>query len=198
MTADPEFSIAYMPLHELRPAKRNVKGHDQAGIDQSMQRFGFASTPMIDERTGLLEAGHGRIKTLLDKHWIGGDPPAGIRVREDGEWLVPVQRGWASENDAEAEAYGLADNRLTEVGGWDDTLAEMLESMTETPKGLDGTGFTYDDLERLLPKPSDDDTSPQLNEMLFQVVVECTDELDQREVIEQLEKEGRTVRALSM
>jgi hypothetical protein len=39
----------------------------------------------------------------------GESPPS--RVQEcEGEWMVPVVRGYRSKNDAEASAYLLADN----------------------------------------------------------------------------------------
>ena len=45
--------------------------------------------------------------------------PDGVTVAEDGRWLVPVVRGWASRDDAEALAAGIALNRGPELGGGD-------------------------------------------------------------------------------
>jgi hypothetical protein len=69
--------------------------------------------------------------------------PDGIRVAGDGRWLVPVVRGWASTDDAAAEAYLVASNRLTERGGWDDTgLAAVLTAVQDAdPELLALTGF---------------------------------------------------------
>ncbi|MEU8356488.1 hypothetical protein AB0C27_10810 [Nonomuraea sp. NPDC048882] len=41
-------------------------------------------------------------------------PPEGVKIGDDGVWLVPILRGWTSRSDAEAEAYLVAANRLTE------------------------------------------------------------------------------------
>jgi ParB-like nuclease domain len=49
--------------------------------------------------------------------------------------------------DAEASAINLADNRISDLGTYDDTLlAELLAGIPE----LDGTGYTDEDLDRLL------------------------------------------------
>ena len=93
----------------------------------------------------------------------GTDPPEGIQVSEDGDWLVPVIRGVSFQDEAEAEAYGIADNRLVILGGWDDgKLTEILtELATESDLGLDGTGYDTDDLDDLLSRLG---TSPDLEE----------------------------------
>jgi len=81
----------------------------------------------------------------------GMQPPARIEVR-DGEWYVPVVRGVAFNSDAELEAYLVADNRLVELGGWDDeTLAALLSDLAaEDEELLAATGYDADDLDALL------------------------------------------------
>jgi hypothetical protein len=74
----------------------------------------------------------------------------------------PRLRGWSSRNDAEAEAYLLADNRLTESGGWDD---RELVAMLEDIQAADATLFEaltwsteeLDDLFRLYREDADPD-----------------------------------------
>lgn len=143
--------VDYEPLSQIRAAPRNAKRHDAAGIGSSISEFGFAELPLIDERTGRLVAGHGRIEDLIAKRQAGHEPPDGVRADpETGEWYVPVVRGWASRDDAHAEAYVLASNKLVINGGWDDaTLAEALAAMAEDDL-LALTGFTDADLAGLL------------------------------------------------
>src|SRR5205809_5221565 len=83
----------YVPLSEVRPAPRNPKAHLGDAIRTSIGRFGVAELPLIDERTGRLVAGHGRIDQLTAMRADGQDPPEGVRVAPDGGWLVPVVRG---------------------------------------------------------------------------------------------------------
>jgi hypothetical protein len=146
--------LEYMPLDDLLAARdpHNVKAHDDAGISESIEMFGFTTPPEIDERTGRLVAGHGRVDQLA--HWREhGDvahPPEGIIITDDGDWLIPAVRGWASANDLEARAYMVTNNRLTEAGGWDyQRLADQLTTFNESPMGLP-PGFTADDYQRLL------------------------------------------------
>jgi len=75
-------------------------------------------------------------------HGEGQDAPDGIEVDKAGAWLLPVQRGWASRSDQEAEAFLVAHNRLTEQGGWDE--AELLEILDQF-EGDDLAGLGVDE-----------------------------------------------------
>lgn len=156
--------IEYQPLTEITRAPENPKQHDIGEIHQSMGRFGFTAPPMIDERTGRLVAGHGRLDTLLQRKNAGEMPPVNIDVREDGEWLVPIIRGLSFKTDAEARAYVIADNRLTELGGWDDVgLAGILKGLAEEEGGLIGIGFDGDDVDELLKRVGGDGAGAAAN-----------------------------------
>ena len=155
--------IVFTPLSEIQEADRNVKDHDIGSIHESMNRFGFTSPLLMNEKTGKLVAGHGRIETLKQKKQFNESPPANIQIDEESkEWLVPVIRGVSFKNDEEAQAYLLADNRLVELGGWDtNALIEELEKLAEE-SSLQGTGFDdadiqamYEDLESKISEGSD-------------------------------------------
>jgi hypothetical protein len=148
-----ERRIEYVRIADLKPATRNPKDHDIGEISLSMDRFGYVEPVVMDERTGQLVAGHGRIETLTKIHRgdAKAEPPPGVKADADGTWLVPVVRGWASKDDREAEAYLLASNRLTEIGGWNDTaLAEMLGDLAQAGVSFQGIGYDERDLEALL------------------------------------------------
>jgi DNA modification methylase len=153
--------IEYMPLAELRRHPRNPKNHDSGAIGASIERFGFTSPPLIDETTGLLAAGHGRLDQLQTMKDAGAKAPERITVDPaTGNWLVPVVRGLAFKNEKELEAYLIADNRTTELGGW--LTPELLRILQEQADAgtLEGTGFNPDDLARILesmqPPPEPD------------------------------------------
>jgi hypothetical protein len=142
--------LEYMPVGDLPDDPTNPKGHAEDVIEASIGRFGYTTPVEIDERTGQLVAGHGRKAALLAMRERGEHPPDGIVVTPSGEWLVPVVRGWSSRSDAEAKAYVVGNNQLVTAGGWlDDKLAASLTAVAETELGLEGTGFTDDDLESL-------------------------------------------------
>lgn len=152
MQPAPARNIVYMPLDELVPATRNPKNHRLDLLRSSMDRFGFASPVLRDERTGRLVVGHGRTETLSQMRAAGQSPPDGVQLDATGRWLVPVVRGWASRSDAEADAYLLADNKHSELGGWDPTgLADVLTSLAGTDFDLaELAGWSPSELEDLL------------------------------------------------
>jgi hypothetical protein len=198
--------LELLPLDELlrRPAPRNPKKHLEQGIRESITRHGFVEAPTIDERTGRLVAGHGRLNDLAERHKAGEEPPEGVELSEDGTWMVPVQRGWASRTDQDAEAFVIAANALTIAGGWDeDMLAEMLRDYQDEPDWLAGTGYDEKSIVSFLASTgslSDDDAAPDQSALLTHqqaVMVECADDEEQRLLIERLTKEGYTCRALN-
>jgi DNA modification methylase len=150
--------IEYLRLSDIRGADVNPKDHDLPGLRRSIGEYGFTEAPLLDERTGRLVAGHGRLKDLQERRNLGAPPPEGIGVDSDGEWLIPVIRGWASETDAHARAYLTASNKLSENGGWDyDVLPDYLRGLAEQDL-LPLTGFTEDELAALLEQGPDPDT----------------------------------------
>lgn len=166
-----ERRVEFTPLATIEAAVRNPKRHASDAIKRSIDRFGFAELPLIDERTGRLVAGHGRLDQLYAMRKAGQEPPDGVQVDASGEWLVPVVRGWASRSDADAEAYVVASNRLTTLGGWDDEqLGELLSDLQEVdPELLGIAGYTEEDLAGLLgggrtdlpPGSGDPDDAPE-------------------------------------
>ncbi|WP_051963066.1 hypothetical protein [Deinococcus misasensis] len=149
--------IEYGPLSKLLTAKfpGNPKSHAITDLLVSMERFGFTSPVMQDETTGCILAGHGRLESLQQRKEAGQPPPDRI-YEQDGEWMVPILRGVGFPSDGgEARAYVLADNRLTELGNWDqEALDAWLKQMATEDIPLDGTGFTAAEVAKLLEEPS--------------------------------------------
>jgi hypothetical protein len=141
--------IEYMPLSQVRGALRNPKDHDIGELHLSIERFGFADPPTINERTGRLVEGHGRVETLRQMKVAGEPEPRYIR-REGDEWMVPVVRGLSWQTDEEAEAYLIAHNRITEKGGWLDSVLTNVVSDLAAADALIGTGYDEQDVDRLL------------------------------------------------
>lgn len=140
--------IEYMALNELVRAKRNPKRHDVASIRASIERFGVAAVcAVVNEKTGVMVAGHGRCEVLAAMHAENVKPPSRVQVRADGVWMVPVLRGVSFKNASEAEAFLVADNRLVELGGWDrQELAELLKDIDR----YDGIGYASNEIDNLL------------------------------------------------
>ena len=151
--------IEYMDIRDLVPDPDNPKDHDIGAIDESIAEFGFVNPMGINEETGMLIFGHGRLKGLLQKQARHAAPPPNI-TEQDGRWFAPVVRGLRLTPDR-AKAYVIADNQVTFLGGWNEP--KLLENLlqlggpTGTEPGLRGTGFAAEDVDRLsrLLNPSD-------------------------------------------
>jgi DNA modification methylase len=156
--------VEYMALGALLRAPRNPKNHDIGLIDQSFSRFGYVEPIAINEKTGRIVAGHGRLDTLQQKKANGKRPPERI-VERDDDWYVPVIRGVEFDSDTDAESYLISSNRSTILGGWKDPeLAILLSDLAAQDGGLDGVGFDRDDLDDLLRRIGDSGSVTQDDE----------------------------------
>ena len=150
-------SVKYENLDDIIQADTNPKDHDLGVLYQSMKRFGFTNPIIVNESTGKLLAGHGSLQTLQMMRDNGEKAPDRIEVEVDTgdetieNWYVPVLYGVSMDNLAEAQAYLIADNRLTELGGWKPMdLMENLSEIIEETGNLDGIGYDLDDVETIL------------------------------------------------
>ncbi len=137
--------IEHWPLARLQPYARNAKLHgpDQvAKIAASMAEFGW-TVPCLVGDDGELIAGHGRV----------------LAATQLGLTEAPViVLGHLTE--AQRRAYRIVDNKLTELGGWDETLlsAELNELLAED-FDLSLVGFSDGELDKLLAYVPEDESA---------------------------------------
>ena len=114
-----------------------MHGPDQvARIAASMARFGWTVPCMVGD-DGELIAGHGRV----------------LAATELGLHEVPVIR-LGHLDEAERRAYRIADNKLTELGDWDEALLrDEVAGLLAEDFDLSLLGFAEDELEALLQDP---------------------------------------------
>ena len=117
---DERLQVRYVPLGTLELWRGNPKKHEPAQLATSIRRYGFKDPPKFEpslnqSRGGIVE-GNGRTAVLRAMKEAGDEPPRGIAVDQDGNWLVPVLFGLDAKSRAEAEAYGVDHNALT-LGG---------------------------------------------------------------------------------
>ncbi|WP_296540550.1 ParB/Srx family N-terminal domain-containing protein [Rhizorhabdus sp.] len=128
--------IETWPLAKLQPYAKNAKAHgaDQvAKIAASMAEFGW-TVPCLVGEDGELIAGHGRV----------------LAATQLGLTEAPViVLGHLTE--AQRRAYRIADNKLTELGTWDEALlsAELNDLLAED-FDLSLVGFSDGELDKLL------------------------------------------------
>jgi ParB-like chromosome segregation protein Spo0J len=168
---DPQ--IEQVPTASLVPYAKNAKKHDAAqvaAIAGSIREFGFNNPVLIDADNGII-AGHGR---TLAAHQLGLATVPCLRLTH--------------LTDSQRRAYILADNRLAEIGGgWDsDMLAAELEALAAEGVAMEDLGFDADALEKISSLEEKDDTSIDSLPEAFEVIAECENEKQQREIFEKL------------
>lgn len=194
--------LEYVRLDQIRRAPQNPKLHAELDIQRSIAEHGAGEPPLLDERTGQLLAGHGRLDAYLALHDAGRPAPRNVEVDDDGMWRIPVTRGFSSRTDEHAAAYLIASNHLVTKGGYDDRdLAEMLGELQDVNM-LTLTGFTDADLAALIRSlEGEDDTPPggdappdDLGEKTWGVYVEADNEHHQEKILSELSNLGYAVR----
>lgn len=125
-------AMVEVAVDSLTPYERNAKQHPAEQIEKlkaSIEEFGFLSPCLID-RQGNIIAGHGRVEAAKA---LGMDTVPAVYI----EGLTEAQR----------RAYIIADNRLTELGGWDmDVVGQEIAWLQDAGFNIDITGFTADDI----------------------------------------------------
>ena len=147
--------VEFVRLSEVVGADRNAKTHSLPDIKASIRRFGFVAPLVRNATTGKLVAGHGRTEALRQLQREKVARPERIELAPDGEWLVPLVSVSFADKAAE-EAYLIADNRLSEIGGVDQqTLTAMLADLRDAD-ALIGVGFSDKEVDALLKAAAKD------------------------------------------
>lgn len=128
----------------------NPKLHALEELGAAFADRGFVEPIILDEKTGQIVAGNGRVEELIALRDSGADAPERIEVR-GGKWYVPVVRGVNLKTVDQARKHLLASNRLVERGGYDNKLlVQLLGKIGTTADDLVGTGFDEKDVVRFM------------------------------------------------
>src|SRR6516165_1434023 len=140
------------PRAELKPDPANPRRQSKKQIQQiaeSIRAFGF-NVPILVDRDGHVIAGHGR---LLACRELGIDEVPTLCL----DHLTPAQ----------ARAFRIADNKLTENATWDERLlGEQLRdlSLSGLDFSLEITGFEMGEIDLLIGSlgdpPAEDEADP--------------------------------------
>jgi DNA modification methylase len=151
----PSLNVIRRPIDLLQPDPANARVHTKKQIRQiarSIQVYDFCVPLLIDADLRVI-AGHGR---LLAARQLGLPDVPTISL----EHLTPAQ----------AKAFAITDNRLTEIATWDDRLlGEQLRELSELDLNfsLDVTGFEIGEIDLLIEgvapeaDPADEVPRPQ-------------------------------------
>ena len=128
-------TINYLPVSFLKPNPHNPRKHNDRQIRllaKSIRSLGFNVPVLIDQDSNVI-AGHCR---LLAARLLGMQEVPTIRL----DYLT----------EAQAKAFLIADNHLTEIAVWDDQLlAEQLKILSEMDINfsIEATGFTMGEID---------------------------------------------------
>jgi ParB-like chromosome segregation protein Spo0J len=134
----PDLRPLAVPIGDLTLDPRNARAHDARNVKaiaESLRRFGYRSAIVCQRRPeGLMvRAGEGRIEAS----------------RLLGHTHVPVLA--FEEDDHEAMAFALADNKTGELSSWDyEALADVVRELNEAePEALLDIGFLQSEIDVL-------------------------------------------------
>lgn len=120
-------------VEKLKLHPRNPRKGDLSALRQSVEVNGFYGTIVAQRSTGYILAGNHRY----------------LAAKATGLKDVPVC--WVDVDDVQALRILTADNRTSDLGGYDDArLAELLSEVQLQTGGLTGTGYDDADLSALL------------------------------------------------
>ena len=183
--------VESVPIDSIHLDPANVRRHPErnlAAIKASLARFG-QQKPIIVDGDGIVRAGNG---TLEAARALGWDKIAVVRTPLKG---------------SEATAYAIADNRTAELAEWDDVgLAEQLRALHSEDIDLAAVGFEAGEVDAMIERMAGemateaDDVGGSVDEVVerFEIIVECNDEPQQRQIYERLQSEGLTCRVLTL
>ncbi len=131
--------VEMRPLTSIRPYENNPRLNDAAvdAVAASLKEFGWRQ-PLVVDAEGVIVVGHTRYKAALKL----------------GMETVPVHVAVGLTN-AQLKAYRIADNQTAQLSGWDDDKLPLeLMALQELGFDLNLTGFSGDELLRLLDSDS--------------------------------------------
>lgn len=175
---------------ELRPYHRNPRRGDVEAITRSLEINGQYRPIVVNLGTTT-----GRpLEVLAGNHTLA--------AAKTLQWSQ-IDAVTVDVDDMEAARIVAADNRTADLGSYDnDLLIELLGEL----EGLDGTGYTQDDIDALTGADwggdsadlFDPDTTEDKYREQYGVTVICRDEDHQRTIYERLHAEGLEVRVVTV
>ena len=140
-------TVQEMRLDQIKPYKNNPRKNDEAvqAVANSIREFGFKQ-PIVVDADGVIIVGHTRYKAAQS---------LGLKT-------VPVLVA-SDLSDEQAKAYRLADNKTSELAGWDFTA--LAKEMAQIDMDMSEFGFTeaFDDsvLDDLFTEAEPKEKEPQ-------------------------------------
>ena len=120
-----------VPISRLDEMVPNPRRGDVPAVMRSFERFGQRAALVVQRNgvRGTVRGGNHRLKAAKELGW------------------THVAVVWTEDDDDEAAAFALADNRTSDLATNDDAIVmAMLESLNDRPELFEATSYTLDDL----------------------------------------------------
>lgn len=179
---DESLKALIVPIEGLEPDPDNAVSHPEPNmraIMESFAAFGQRKPIVVRAENMRVMAGNGSLEAVKRLGWD------------------VVAAAVQSMSDAEAAAYGLSDNRTSDLHKWDKEKVKLLDALireANDPK-VRTVGWSSAELQsiRKFIPPT---TAPQLTGMIYKIVIECKDEAHQVELLGEFEQRSIKCQAL--
>jgi len=133
--AKDKLKIEYVSLDSIKLNPKNPRKND-AAVDKilgSIEQFGFTNPILVRKADNTIIAGHTRFKAL----------------KKRGAKIAPVV--FLDMTEKQADAYMLADNKLSELADWDDAgVAKLIAELQVEGIDIPSLGFDQSEIDELL------------------------------------------------
>lgn len=175
--------IEQVAIDLLKHHPRNANHGDVEAIKKSLAVNGWYGSVVVNTATKHILAGNHRVMAAKALGWE----------------TVPVQ--WVDVTPEEELRILVVDNRTTRIGQDDTTkITDILAELSNTPIGLDGTGYSADDLDALIDSLTGTDEPADSQEQVipetFSILIECDNETQQTELLDRFTEDGLKCRSL--
>jgi len=172
-------TIESVPIDSLSPDPANARTHGPRNLEAimaSLRRFG-QQKPIVVDSHGVVRAGNGTLAAAKALGWTE------IKI---------VRSDLAS---LELTAFAIVDNRTGELAEWDSPVLGELLANGE----LGDVGFTEEEMRKFSDSAVDDlgEVGGEIQQSI-EVVAECRDEAQQKELYERLMFEGYSCRLFTL
>jgi len=138
-----------VPIESITLHPRNPRIGDVEAVAASLRRFGQQKPIVVQRSTRYVVAGNHLVRAALSLGW------------------TEIAANVIELDDATAVAFMLADNRTSDLGGYDDALLAAVLADQAAAGNLEATGYDADDVAALvaaagLNEPRDLDACPDL------------------------------------
>ena len=164
------------PIESLTLDPKNTRKHDAKNLQAiaaMLRQFGQRAPVVIRRENRVVTAGNGRVEAA--RKILGWTHVAVLEMDDD---------------EAQAVAYAIGDNRTSELAQWDyDLLADQLPTVDAESPELFGDLL----LDSFLAKPAEEEPPedpPGPPKSAFQVIVECQSASERKKLVAKLRREG--------